>query len=463
MATYNNSILYKTLREKYSVFTYKSYHYSIQNNYLICWFDFEINSEMAFHPKTIIPFHADFDYFTKKLPLKDLENIIFQIGMVELISYWKCTCSPTIVIEAANLDDDAISWWKNLYFHGLGEFFYCNQINVDYETYVKIISDSELTFNKQHFNFKNETLVPVGGGKDSAVTLELLKPFYPITPVIINPRGASLSCLEVGGYANNYIKILRTIDPTLLELNKKGFLNGHTPFSAMLAFYSVLIAILTQKKHIALSNESSANESTVKDSDVNHQYSKSYAFETDFRNYIKRYVNDEINYYSFLRPLSEMQIALLFSQFPQYFPVFKSCNSGSKTDSWCCRCPKCLFTFIILSPFIHPEILKKIFGFNLFENNNLIPILNELIGKTDTKPFECVGTREEVCVALCEAEKHYTILPRLLQYFKKTSFYEHYKNYDIRSLLSHYNENHYLDTESFDLLKRIIHNYTEKE
>ena len=150
--------------------------------------------------------------------------------------------------------------------------------------------------------------------------------------MIINPRQATLACVQMAGYENNFLQINRTIDSTLLDLNAKGYLNGHTPFSAMLAFYSVLLAVLSQKKHIALSNESSANEATVKNMDVNHQYSKSYEFESDFRNYISKYVNTDINYYSFLRPLSELQIAYLFAQLPSYFPVFKSCNVGSKTD-----------------------------------------------------------------------------------------------------------------------------------
>jgi hypothetical protein len=316
---------------------------------------------------------------------------------------------------------------------------------------VEITAHPTKQFHRQTFTLNDETIVPVGGGKDSPVTLELLKKQHSI-PMIINPRQATLACVQMAGYENNFLQINRTIDSTLLDLNAKGYLNGHTPFSAMLAFYSVLLAVLSQKKHIALSNESSANEATVKNMDVNHQYSKSYEFESDFRNYISKYVNTDINYYSFLRPLSELQIAYLFAQLPSYFPVFKSCNVGSKTDIWCGTCSKCLFTYIILSPFIEIEAITQIFGSNLLNNKTLIPVLKELIGESEVKPFECVGTREEVCIALCEACKRNHPLPTLLQYFQSTPLYEQYKDTDFKTSLTRFENKHFLTEDLWMLL-----------
>ena len=197
--------------------------------------------------------------------------------------------------------------------------------------------------------------------------------------------------------------ILRRLDPKLLELNKAGFLNGHTPFSALLAFVSVFTALLSKSRYVALSNESSANASTVPGSKINHQYSKSFEFEQDFHNYVKKYIHPDVLYFSFLRPLNELQIAALFSGFPQHHFSFRSCNVGSKTDSWCGRCPKCLFTYAILSPFVPQEKLEKIFGRNLLLDASLETILEELDGRAPVKPFECVGTPEEVNAALQQA------------------------------------------------------------
>ena len=248
---------------------------------------------------------------------------------------------------------------------------------------------------ESHLN--EQTLIPVGGGKDSVVTLELLKNRIPAIPLIINPRGATTECVAAAGFGEEQTAVIkRTLDPTMLKMNAEGYLNGHTPFSAMLAFYTVLLGFATKSKYIALSNESSANEPTVPDTEINHQYSKSVAFENDFRHYVGKYINSDIQYFSFLRPLNELQIAKFFSRAKDYHKVFKSCNAGSKTDSWCGKCPKCLFTWLALSPFLSQAELTGIFGKNLLKDKNLRPILEQLDGSVEVKPFECVGTVGEV-------------------------------------------------------------------
>ena len=291
--------------------------------------------------------------------------------------------------------------WKKLYFNGLGEFFYLNRIKENVNDFMEIISEGEFSCEKINIELKEKTLVPIGGGKDSVVTVELLKNKMPIIPMIINPRGATKECVEAAGFSLEQTAIVkRNLDPTMLRMNNEGFLNGHTPFSAMLAFYTLLLGFATDSKYIALSNESSANEPTVPDTEVNHQYSKSIAFENDFRSYVDEYISSEIQYFSFLRPLNELQIARFFSRNKDYYKVFKSCNVGSKTDSWCGKCPKCLFTWIIMSPFIPQNELTEIFGKNLLEDNDLLPILKQLNGEVEVKPFECVGTVEEVNACL---------------------------------------------------------------
>jgi hypothetical protein len=194
--------------------------------------------------------------------------------------------------------------------------------------------------------------------------------------------------------------MFRDIDPLLLELNNMGFLNGHTPFSALLAFLSLLAAVLRGATHIALSNESSANDPTIPHTTINHQYSKSFGFERDFRQYCTQYLCSNINYFSLLRPLNELQIAKMFATIPESFHVFHSCNAASKSDTWCRKCAKCLFTFIILSPFLPLREVEKIFGANLLEDASLGPLLDQLTGADQEKPFECVGTVREVNAAL---------------------------------------------------------------
>ena len=273
----------------------------------------------------------------------------------------------------------------------------------------------------------------------------------------MNPRGATLECVRIAGFGNDgFIEVNRRIDPLLLELNAKGFLNGHTPFSAMLAFYSLLVSAISGHRHIALSNESSANEPTVMGTEVNHQYSKSFAFESDFRQYVKDYISPDFNYFSFLRPLNELQIARQFARQVKYYPVFKSCNAGSKTDSWCCNCPKCLFAFTILSPFIPAIELIHIFGKNLFEMPGMLVYLKELTGITEVKPFECVGTVDEVNAALHMfiAKHQHTKLPLLIDYYTNTTNYSPGNSRLVEKLLTEFNSEHFLEPGFLEIIKQ---------
>ena len=154
---------------------------------------------------------------------------------------------------------------------------------------------------------------------------------------------------------------------------------------------------------------------------INHQYSKTYEFENDFNLYTKKYFNIDVKYFSLLRCLNEFQIGMLFSNYKKYHTIFKSCNVGSKEKpwKWCCNCAKCMFVYIILSPFLYKEELINIFGQDLYENKDLLDTLLELSGNSKTKPFECVGTYEEVRYALSlTIEKHKDNLPYLLKYYK---------------------------------------------
>ena len=217
------------------------------------------------------------------------------------------------------------------------------------------------------------------------------------------------------------------LDKKIIELNALGYLNGHTPFSAMAAFSSVLSAYVNGKKYVALSNESSANESTVEGTSVNHQYSKTFAFEKAFCDYIEKYVPCNVQYFSLLRPYSEFQIAHAFSKSEKYYDIFKSCNVGSKTDIWCGTCPKCLFVYIMMAPFIDKTRLSQIFGRDLFANESLIPTMDKLIGEAPEKPFECVGSRAEAQAALCLSVERYGADTPLLQSFTSRGLYDKYK------------------------------------
>lgn len=395
---------FETLRNKFPEFHYDDFHTGITNEGLRIEFSFRINELVHFRPVSVFHFgnHKETcikNYYANKAVA---DNIIFHIGLIELISYWKTTCAPVISIHSKTLTSQQISWWKKLYFNGLGEFFYINGIQTSIEDFVEIRSSGTKTEIQSIDGIGDGFLVPIGGGKDSAVTLELLKrDNNTLRPLIINPRGATINTITAAGlYYGDSVTISRSIDPELLRLNNLGFLNGHTPFSAMLAFYTLLASLLNGFKNIALSNESSANEVTIPGTNINHQYSKSFEFEEDFRWYYSNFISPSFNYFSFLRPLNELQIVSIFSKLENYHPVFRSCNVGSKTDSWCGKCSKCLFTSIMLSAFKGTDYASRIIGADMLNDAELIPVFDELTGIAENKPFECVGTLEDVNVAM---------------------------------------------------------------
>jgi hypothetical protein len=154
---------------------------------------------------------------------------------------------------------------------------------------------------------------------------------------------------------------------------------------------------------VAMSNEHSASAANLSFDgfEINHQYSKSFEFERDFAQYVKASTSPSINYFSLLRPLSEVEIARRFSKYQAYFGVFRSCNTAFRQTQqargrhWCCDCPKCRFIFLALAPFISKLDLIEIFGRNLLDDDAQSEGFAELCGLRANKPIECVGEISE--------------------------------------------------------------------
>jgi len=389
---------YNQFRSLYPEFIYQGYHIEKKEKAVGITYDFLIRGVTEFHPTWEFPY-SFYDANTEQA----LKRLVFSLGMVELISYWKAICPPKVVIACGSLTKEQAAWWKKLYYHGLGEFFYVNGICADEKSFIELEyteqQESPVLLNAEDYK---GCLVPIGGGKDSVASLEILKccPDIDITTFSVNRIEAVQKVIELCSEKTGDICVRRTLDSGLLELNRQGYLNGHTPFSAIVAFASAITALLNGKRYITLSNETSANESTVRGSTVNHQYSKSFEFEKDFCWYLATLIDAPIHYFSLLRPLTELQIAKIFAGAKKYHSVFRSCNAGSKKGVWCCECSKCLFVYIILSPFLSVEELVEIFGENLLEKESMETYFRELSGIDENKPFECVGTRGEVVAVL---------------------------------------------------------------
>lgn len=421
---------FEEIRKKHAQIVYEGFQILHEDGNLQVTFDFLLTPDIQFKPVVVFP-NVSKDRL-KEIGPAVLENLVFNLGMVELISYWKAACPAEILVKAGHLDESQIAFWKKLLIKGLGEFFYTNQIDFTVQDLFNVTSylvtrlgyvpgGSDRTPEVFQNNLQDRDLVLVGGGKDSAVTLdELCKSKRESKSFLLNPTVAAMEIVKCAG-SKEPIIVDRIIDAKLLELNKQGYLNGHTPFSAYLAFLGTFASILYDFKNIVVSNESSSNEGNVfwKGQEINHQYSKSKEFEEDFRDYSKKYLSSSSNYYSYLRSFSELQISEKFSKMEKYHKLFRSCNRGSKQGIWCGKCPKCVSTYLLLYPFLGKKT-AAIFGRDLLEDESLSPLVRGLLRENNqVKPFECVATVEEIKTAIDlgvkKAKKDGRKIPPVLQ------------------------------------------------
>ena len=388
------------LRRTYPVFSYNAFRMFRQEMDLGIEFDFSIGDDLEFHPSLLLKnAYAD----SPGIELKELEGLAFHLGLVESLSYWKTTCSPVIQVNCGHLNDEQRNWWRDLLLNGMGEFFYTNKIEIKDESFVDFLSNGGMPVNEPlKRNLQQRSMVPVGGGRDSAFTLHALSNgSRSFRTMMLNPTPAAIRVAAIVN-DHNPIIIERTLDPLLLEMNNRGFLNGHTPFSAYLAFLSALCLAVYDYSEIVIANERSANEPNARFSgrDVNHQYSKSLAFEEHFDLYLSRYLITTGRYFSFIRSMYELQIAKAFATIPEMFSSFRSCNKLQRQDMWCGRCAKCASVYITSFPFIDRNTLREIFGNDLFELQSTVDIVRALEGKASHRPLDCICTVDETFASL---------------------------------------------------------------
>ena len=335
------------------------------------------------------------------------------------VSYWKTFCPKKIEIPFISLSKWQADFWNTVYTKGLGEFFYKNKI--DFRDLVNFPTSGERTVidltyhncDRLDLSQQNKTLVLLGGGKDSLVSAELLRgegrefSFFSLGNFPLIKETAEISGAEL-------ITLKRVIDPKLLELNKRpDVYNGHVPISLIYSGTAILTALIYGFNKVIISAESSASYGNVEylGETINHQWSKSEEAEKLLRNYFSNFISGNVVFRSIIRQFSELEVAELFSKYPKYFDVFSSCNKNflitknKSNKKWCGECPKCAFVFAILAPFIPKSKLVSIFGKNLFADDKLLPTYRELLGLEAVKPFECVGTPEEVALAFLLSHK----------------------------------------------------------
>jgi UDP-N-acetyl-alpha-D-muramoyl-L-alanyl-L-glutamate epimerase len=323
------------------------------------------------------------------------EPLLELLHLVAGVSYYKAAAPPLI-------DAPGSALLRALYTDGLAEFGYVN--GVDMRERVRFAGDAGEPPAAAPLALPRRTAVPIGGGKDSIVTLEALaRAGEPLVAFSVGNADPIRRTVAVAGV--EHVVAERELAPNLAELNAAGALNGHVPVTAIVSAIACFAAPLYGWDAVAMSNERSASEPTLvhDGAEVNHQWSKGLAFERLFREELAGRAPG-LDWFSFLRPWSELAIARAFAPLRDYDHAFTSCNSVFRRDparrgtGWCGDCPKCRFVFLMLAPWMERERLVRIFGRDLLADPAQERGFAELVDPR--KPFECVGTRAESAAAM---------------------------------------------------------------
>ena len=119
-----------------------------------------------------------------------------------------------------------------------------------------------------------------------------------------------------------------------------------------------------------------------------------------------RHVAADLEYFSLLRPLSELAVARQFAKPEQYDAHFSSCNRNfhilgeRPAQRWCGRCPKCHFVFLALAPFMPKPRLTASSAATCSTMPSLAGGFDALLEYQAHKPFECVGEGRESRAAM---------------------------------------------------------------
>ncbi|HUY85294.1 MAG TPA: endonuclease domain-containing protein [Candidatus Dormibacteraeota bacterium] len=424
---------------KYRHFVFEDYVFDKSAKLLTL--KYSLDNALSFVETYRFPF--DFADYSEAMLDRACQALFFMAG----VSYFKTYVPPEIIIKKGELDNESAAFFSKIYQRGLGEFWYVN--NLDVGTPVTFPVTTETLSAVAGPTRNAGLLVAIGGGKDSLVAVEILRESEAVTTWSVNHRQMAQLVAKIG---LPHLWVERVWDKQLLDLKNDAY-NGHVPISAIYACAGTVVGVLTGRRDIVVSNEQSANEPTLlyQGIDVNHQYSKSQEFESDFQNYLAHiFGRDTVRYYSFLRPFSELRIAELFARlgFDKYKDVFSSCNRAFRLDSdrifWCGECPKCAFVFLALTPFVERADLEKLWGGkNLLLDRALEPIYQQLLGIEGDKPLDCVGEVKESRAAMRLAQKIY---PELDKYT-----FELPADYDFRVW-----SDHVMPDEILDILRSAV-------
>jgi len=338
-------------------------------------------------------------------------------------------------VNAFSLEPAEEERWRAWLLRSLSEHFHLTGLPAEIDL---TFSGERLAARSRAAGLGERAILMSGGGKDSAVSAELLKslgiPFdwYAFSSHTQKSGKQDPSRRGIAEIAGDSPLITGTsrfgfkapgdtdFKRAGKRLRRRYFLhrkryrkmNWLSLMSQMVQ--ACMVAEATGSRYVLTGSERSANEGIgihVGAVEVNHQYMKTYAFEREFAPFLAKYLHPELKYAGLLVPLYELQIGKLFASYPQYFSTFRSCNRRTAKRPWCLECPKCAFVFLLMSAFVDEERISRIFHADLLADPRHTGLFKDLCGRGGQKPLECVGVQEESLLALYLASRRRTATP----------------------------------------------------
>ena len=415
--------------EKFNKFIIKSCAFDTKS--LKAVFNFSFDEAIFFVEE--IDFSCQWFKIRENIDQSTLDWLLFHLSIALAISYYKLCPTREIVLENWFLDDKQKEFWRKFYINWLWEYFFKNNISpLELCYFVNKNSEKINEYEKFHID-SQKALVTLWWWKDSLLVTQIFQEIWLDFDTCTFGKDYVLHKSVGDKIWVPRLLINREMDQKLFDMNLQWYYNWHVPITGIIAFVLQMTAYLYDYRYIVLANEKSSNEpNTYMDGiSINHQYSKSFEFEKDLDRYVNNYISTDVKYFSLLRWMYEIFIAREFVKYWKYFDVFSSCNNNFKiieqnkttNDRRCCKCPKCAFVYSIFRPFITDEQVNIIFWKELYQDIELENLFKELLGISGIKPFECVGTNEEVIMAMYmyynKLKKSNSELPFILNIFEK--------------------------------------------
>ena len=341
------------------------------------------------------------------------------------VSYYKTAAPPVIDLGEQALTGLERAFLRDFYTEGLGEFAYRNHLDLGDLVFrgrpapagtCPAGDEARGAEGCSRGRPGARVLVPFGGGIDSIVTAERMRRQADVALFVMNRPGDRFDGIEAPAAVAGLpvVRAERLVDPQMLRSRELGFLHGHVPVTGILSAVATLAAVLDGREAVVMSNEWSASVPTLEHNGrpVNHQWSKSAAFEAAFRSVLAGQPARLPDYFSALRDRTELWVAQRFANLSRYHSTFRSCNRAfpldraRRLDHWCGHCDKCCFIDLILAPFMPVRALRAVFAGTSepLSEVTLAPKFRALLGM-GTKPFECVGEVSECRAAVLLAAR----------------------------------------------------------